>query len=57
MAKRAEPLHLEGDMAVVKTSVLADGESQTIWHLLERTDGAWRVVVRLFTELGVSRPT
>jgi len=49
-----ELLHLEGNIAVVKTSVSVVGKPQAIWHLLRQTNGTWKVVIRLFTEFPIS---
>jgi tetratricopeptide (TPR) repeat protein len=40
-------LHLEGNFAVVETSVSVVGKPETIWHLLRQTNGTWKIVVRL----------
>lgn len=44
---KTKVLHLENDVAVAETSVSMRGKSDTIWHLLRKTNGTWKVVVRL----------
>ncbi len=43
-----EVLHLEDSIAIVETSISAIGKPETIWHLLQQTNGTWKVAVGLF---------
>lgn len=43
-------LHAEDNMAIVETSISVLDEPEVICHLLRRTNGNWRVVVRLLKD-------